>query len=298
MSRQHFDRLAKLLGLAERLREIRAGAPRVVPLPVTPAVLVGDCRELLPTLPAASFRCCMTSPPYWGMRDYEHPKQLGLEPDLDSYVSNLVDVMRAVRRVLRDDGTLWLNVGDGYSSGGRQVSAADARHPRRKRKALPPPPRDTKPKDLLGIPWLVAFALRADGWYLRSAIVFRKTNLFPESVKDRPTLDYEHVFLFAKSETYFYDAKAIRERVRWRDGRVRADAGRNARAVWDIRLDKSSSPHPARFPIELPRRCILAGSAPGDAVLDPFAGAGTTGRAAIELGRSATLIELNASYLP
>jgi DNA modification methylase len=244
---------------------------------------------------------------------------VGLEETVDEYVVELVRIFRDVRRTLMDDGTLWINIGDTYAGGNRKWRAADKKNPARAMKSRPTQPDAMKGKDLIGIPWLVAFALRQDGWYLRSAIVWRKPNCMPESVRDRPTLDYEHVFLFAKQESYFYDADAIREPALWGNhprnvqGAIKsrapgraphmglnstgdASAGRNARAVWEIQLNKSPDGHPATFPIELPRRCILAGSGRGDWVLDPFGGSGTTGRAAVELGRSATLIELNPAY--
>lgn len=288
------------------------------PLASEATVLGGDCRAVLPTLPAESFQCCVTSPPYWGLRDYEHPSQVGLEATIDAYVGALVDVFRHVRRVLRKDGTLWVNIGDSYVSGTknsrRELREVDPKR-RYRKNAKRPVAVELAEKNLLGLPWLVAFALRADGWTLRSALVWKKPNGLPESVKDRPTLDYEHVFLFARSETYYFDAAAIRERAMWgnhwrREVPIHSHVpgrpahtglsiqqtpteGRNARSIWEIPLDKKPGEHKARFPIELPRRCILAGSQRGDRILDPFAGSGTTGRAAVELGRSATLIELN-----
>ena len=282
-------------------------------------VLVGDCRDVLSQLSPARFRCCVTSPPYWGLRDYDHAGQIGLEKSVEEYVDELVGVFRKVRRVLRDDGTIWLNLGDTYASGNRSWRAADKKNPARAMRTRSPTPSGLKGKDLVGVPWMVAFALRADGWYLRADVLWRKPNCLPESVRDRPTLDYEHVFLLAKSEVYFYDADAIRETALWGNhhrtvvgpvpskapGRgshnglylsAGPEAGRNARSVWEIQLDKSPDGHPATFPIELPRRCILAGSRPGDHVIDPFGGSGTTGRAAVSLGRSATLIESNPAY--
>jgi DNA modification methylase len=275
-------------------------------------VLTGDCRAVLATLPEASAACCVTSPPYWGLRDYGHAGQLGLEPTPDEYVASMVEVFRGVRRVLADDGTLWLNLGDSYAAG-----------------ASP----GLKPKDLVGIPWLVAFALRADGWYLRSDIIWSKLNIMPESVIDRPTKAHEYVFLLAKSERYFYDADAIREPhkasslARYKyglkatqdpnaiKGSLRANtvsagvgncdrmgdfinaAGRNARSVWTIASEPCAEAHFATFPQALARRCILAGSPKGGTVLDPFNGAGTTGVVAVKHERRYVGIELNPEYV-
>jgi site-specific DNA-methyltransferase (adenine-specific) len=252
-------------------------------------LLTGDVRERLADLPAASVQCCVTSPPYWGLRDYGTDGQLGLEPTPDAYVASMVAVFREVRRALRDDGTLWLNVGDSFSD-----------------------------KQLQGVPWRLAFALQADGWYLRSDIIWNKPNPMPESVTDRPTKSHEYVFLLTKSARYFYDAEAIKEpakdwgtrdRTNWR-GKVNSPAGpqtgctnanhaasgRNARSVWTITTQPYPDAHFATFPEALPERCIKAGTKLGDTVLDPFAGSGTTGQVAVQLGRSFVGIELNAAY--
>lgn len=260
-------------------------------------IMVGDCLATLATLPAGSVQCCVTSPPYYGLRDYGMAEQIGLEETPDAYVARLVDVFREVRRVLRDDGTLWLNLGDSYGAG----------------------------KQLQGIPWRVAFALQADGWTLRSAIVWAKPNPMPESVTDRPTSAYEMVFLMSKAERYFYDAAAICEdwaderggasgarALRYSEGSGRADTlggngkrglgiqpatdGRNARNVWTIASQPFSGAHFATMPADLAERCIKAGSRPGDTVLDPFGGAGTTGLVADRLNRDAILCELNPAY--
>ncbi|MDB5413214.1 MAG: methyltransferase [Rubritepida sp.] len=289
-------------------------------------ILVGDSLEVLRGLPAASVQCCVTSPPYFGLRDYGQAGQIGLEPTPDAYVARLVEVFAEVRRVLRPDGTCWLNLGDCYASaGGPQVAqtkwniegASDGQSAGLTRR----PPACAKPKDLLGIPWMVAFALRADGWYLRSDIVWAKPNPMPESVKDRPTNAHEHVFLLTKSERYFYDRDAIREeavsdhpsgngfkrdaRESYKDanGARGSDAQwtgvggyRNARNVWTITPQPFKGAHFATMPPALVERCIKAGSRPGDAVLDPFFGAGTTGLVARRLGRSCTGIELSPAY--
>jgi site-specific DNA-methyltransferase (cytosine-N4-specific) len=279
--------------------------------------VVGDCRTVLAELPSDHYRCCVTSPPYWGLREYGHEDQIGLEETVGEYVEQLVRVFRGVRRVLTGDGTLWLNLGDTYASGNRTWRAADKKNPARAMPHRSPTPVGMKGKDLVGVPWAVAFALRADGWYLRADVIWKKPNCLPESVQDRPTLDYEHVFLFSKRETYFYDADALREPAVWgnhfrnvtdpiaskapgrspHNGLMKTggvEAGRNARSVWEIQCNKSpAGTRVPAFPIELPRRCILAGSQRGDRVLDPFGGSGTTGRAAVSLGRCATMIELN-----
>lgn len=295
--------------------------------------LEGDCRGILPTLEAGSVQCCVTSPPYWGLRDYGANGQLGLEATPEEYIAKMVAVFREVWRVLRNDGTLWVNMGDSYASG--EVGRHDARSERamefgcvqmdgkRQQTKLH---TGLKPKDLCMIPARVAMALRADGWYLRSDIIWHKPNPMPESVTDRPTKSHEYIFLLTKAERYFYDAEAIREphtkpfrdpggykpekaigpqnrngHSQWEKSRSALDSypigGRNKRSVWTIATQAYSEGHFATFPEELPKICILAGSRPGDTVLDPFAGSGTTGKVAIELGRKAILIELNPAYL-
>ena len=290
---------------------------------MTLMILTGDCLEVLRGLPDGMAQTCVTSPPYYGLRDYGHAGQVGLEATPDAYVARLVDVFREVRRVLRDDGTLWLNLGDSYNSGAsgglggstllggqsnqRQSNRAESRKKRHDAEGL-------KTKDLFGIPWLVAFALRADGWWLRQDIIWHKPNPMPESVTDRCTKAHEYVFLLTKSARYFYDADSIREPPTGRTDALSvintgADNGRekrtlnndgtigaNARSVWTIATQPYSGAHFATMPPALAERCIKAGSRPGDMVLDPFGGAGTTGLVADRLGRSATLIELNPEY--
>jgi DNA modification methylase len=280
-------------------------------------VYIGDCIEILQTLPECHFQTCVTSPPYFGLRDYQVEGQIGKEETPDTYVAKLVAVFRDVRRVLRDDGTVWLNLGDSYASGGngpgsgKQLTNVGAALPSKR------PPLGFKTKDLLGIPWRVAFALQADGWWLRSAIVWNKPNPMPESVKDRPTSTYEMVFLLAKSERYYYDANTIAEvavtgnRPKEKlagesavDAKIRGSGNycgtsngfRNARNVWTIATQPFKGAHFATMPPDLARRCILAGCPEGGSVLDPFGGAGTTGLVAGELNRLATLIELNPDY--
>lgn len=255
-------------------------------------IIVGDAREGLASLEPASARTCVTSPPYWGLRDYgfERDQQIGAEDSLDDYISSLVDVFREVRRVLTDDGTLWLNLGDSYTSGNRGWRAPDKKNPARFMNYRPPTPRNLKPKDLVGVPWRVAFALQADGWYLRSDIIWHKPNCQPESVRDRPTVAHEYVFLLAKSEKYFYDERAVMEPTK--DGRNK----RNRRTVWSIPTEPFPEAHFATFPPTLVAPCILAGSEPGDTVLDPFLGAGTVAIVAQELGRRTIGIEINPNY--
>lgn len=297
---------------------------------MTVRILTGDCRTMLATLEAGSARCCVTSPPYYGLRDYGHDGQIGLEQTPDAYVAELVAVFREVRRVLADDGTLWLNLGDSYAStggahGGREdnqrgVGAKRTHDAGAGDQANRRAPQGLKPKDLIGIPWMVAFALREDGWYLRSEIIWHKPAPMPESVTDRPTKAHEQVFLLSKRERYFYDLEAIREPAKpWNAGQLRAPKmgaerihgagkagvnvktydeikGANARTVWTIGPEPFAGAHFATMPPELALRCILAGSAKGDTVLDPFTGAGTTGLVADRNGRHFVGTELNQTY--
>ena len=254
--------------------------------------LTGDNRLLLPQIAAGSVQCCVTSPPYWGLRDYNHAEQIGAEASPEDYVRNLVQIFRQVRRALADDGTLWLNVGDGYArNGGTGRSGPNARVGNTKkliqrRNCKVPDCWGLKDRDLMGLPWRVAFALQADGWLLRSKITWIKKAPMPESVKNRPSNATEEVFLFSKATRYYYDNRAVRE-----------ESGANLRNYWLLGPDADGSPHPATFPRELARRCILLGSRPGDLILDPFSGSGTTGVAALELNRRALLIELVDDYV-
>jgi site-specific DNA-methyltransferase (adenine-specific) len=253
-------------------------------------LLEGDCRTLLPTLPAESVHCVVTSPPYWGLRDYGCEGQLGLEPTPEEYVATMVAVFRAVRRVLRADGTLWCNLGDAFQD-----------------------------KQLLGMPWRLAFALQADGWYLRADIIWAKPNPMPESVTDRPTKAHEYIFLLTKSARYFYDAEAVREPAIHAGARIvglgttkpfdpdrqrtllrgerTVGEHRNLRSVWTIRSAPFPDAHFATFPSALAQRCILAGCPQGGTVLDSFAGSGTVGAVAEQLGRHSVLIELSPAYV-
>lgn len=251
---------------------------------------MGDALTALRRMPGESVRAIVTSPPYWGLRDYDIAGQIGLEANLQQFINALVSVFAEARRVLTDDGTLWLNIGDGYTSGSRAYRASDKKNPARAMETRPPTPEGLKSKDLLGIPWRLAFALQADGWYLRSEVIWNKPNAMPESVKDRPTRSHEHIFMLTKSDRYHYDWDAMREG---------ADAGglRSRRSVWNVNTKGFAGAHFATFPPELIRPCILASSEPDDFVLDPFFGAGTVGLVCREENRRFVGIELNPDYV-
>jgi len=234
-------------------------------------LIIGDARKELRQFADQTFQCCVTSPPYWGLRDYDIKGQIGAETKVDDYLADLVAVFREVRRTLRDDGTLWLNIGDSYTSGGRTWRDTDDKNPARGMSYRAPTPDGLKPKDLIGVPWRLAMALQADGWYLRADIIWHKPNCQPESVKDRPTRSHEYVFLLSKSEQYLYDHEAIKEPT------TSGEGARNRRTVWSINTEPYSGAHFAVFPAELVHLCVLGGSKPGSVVLDPFMGSGTTG---------------------
>ena len=294
--------------------------------------LLGDTRTQLRTLADASVHTCVTSPPYYGLRDYGCEGQIGLERTPDEYVAALVGVFREVRRVLRDDGTLWLNLGDSYAGYHGNSRVADADAPSNKpgytenMRASTVGMGGLKQKDMIGIPWMVAFALRADGWYLRSDIIWSKPSCMPESVKDRPTRAHEYVFLLSKSPSYYYDADAVREPfaestltespIREREaGSAFVDGtpgrrkqfggtnampnpkGRNRRSVWTVATQPFAEAHFATMPPALAEPCILAGSGVDGVVLDPFGGAGTTALVARRNGRRFVHIELNPEYM-
>jgi site-specific DNA-methyltransferase (cytosine-N4-specific) len=254
----------------------------------------GDALTVLRRLPARAVQCVVTSPPYWGLRDYGIEAQVGLEPSLPQFINRLTSIFAEIRRVLKDDGLLWLNIGDGYTSGNRGWRAPDKKNKARAMAVRPDTPEGLKPKDLLGIPWRLALALQDDGWYLRADLIWHKPNVTPESVKDRPTRAHEYLFLFSKSQRYFYDREAVAE-----------PGGRNCRSVWTIPTERQFSPpglatsgaHFATFPPALVEPCIRAGSRPGDWVLDPFFGSGTVGLVAERLGRPYLGIELNPDYV-
>ena len=315
-------------------------------------ILVGDCRASMRKLIDAGVRvqCVVTSPPYWGLRDYGVPGQFGLERTWLRHVARMRGVFRLARELLADDGTLWLNYGDSYANNGKRGGDTGSSTLRGSTESMDesksvPPPKPShglKPKDLVGMPWRVAFALQADGWYLRSDIIWAKPNPMPESMTDRPTKSHEHLFLMSRTGDYYYDAEAIREesvtddprrpygspganavdgRGKQGEGKLRAPANvargefngktnalpgreafraftetRNARDVWSIPTTAFAGGHFAVFPRELVRRCILAGSRPGDTIFDPFMGSGTVAEVALGLGRHYLGCELNPEY--
>ncbi len=286
-------------------------------------IYLGDCLEVLNGFPDESVNCCVTSPPYWGLRDYGVDGQAGLEKTPEEYVQRMVEIFREVRRVLKSDGTLWLNLGDSYSGGrgnnpnGKQGTNKGTCFDPENSGYVPP---GLKPKDLVGIPWMTAFALRADGWYLRQDIIWHKPNPMPESVRDRCTKAHEYIFLLSKSERYYFDADAIKEQqvtgegakyygTRSKHGYNAASGGqrdksgsygdgktRNKRSVWTVATRPYKGAHFATFPPDLIEPCILAGCPQGGVVLDPFMGAGTTGLVAYKNKRDYIGIELNPEY--
>ena len=294
----------------------------------TARVLIGDVRQRLAEIDAGSVQTCVTSPPYWGLRDYGHDGQIGLEQTPDEYVAGLVEVFREVRRVLADDGTLWLNLGDSYASDTKGSGGPDSsstlvgtKAERNGQRMAPVRLRHgLKPKDLVGIPWRVAFALQADGWWLRQDIIWAKPNPMPESVTDRCTKAHEYVFLLTKSARYYFNADAIAEQsanlgqteIRFggakygdsddpkhqtKSGNVYTDKGtRNKRDVWTVPSKPYAGAHFAVMPEALAEPCILAGSRPGDLVLDPFTGSGTVGVVALKHNRDFIGTELNPEY--
>jgi DNA modification methylase len=300
--------------------------------------LIGDCRETLKQLPDGCINTCITSPPFYALRDYQEENQIGLEKTPDEYVEELVKVFREVKRVLREDGTLWLNLGDTYSShkdcksisqtlsidtGSEQAHIIDkGRAASRDSKMLKE--QGLKNKELIGIPWKVAFALREDGWYLRQDIIWSKKNSMPESVKDRCTKSHEYIFLMTKNPTYYYDNEAIKEEVTQstkerdkykRTGYEKESHGgeinhinpykayrdtnlkKNKRSVWTVATRPFKDAHFAVFPPDLIEPMVLAGCPEKGIVLDPFMGSGTTGMVAQSLGRSWIGCELNPEYV-
>jgi DNA modification methylase len=270
---------------------------------------------------------CVTSPPYFGLRDYGHDGQIGLEQTPEQYITAMVEVFRCVKDVLADDGTLWVNIGDSYAGGGAgspqhlSESAASVRGGAKKLEKTDYPCRPKvaglKSKDLIGIPWMLAFALRADGWYLRQDIIWHKPNPMPESVRDRCTKAHEYIFLLSKSERYFFDSEAMKEPAvcdRMRGPALHRDVvstngngglsrrepqeSRNRRSVWTVATRPYKGAHFATFPPALIEPCILAGSRPGDIVLDPFMGSGTTAAVSLQHGRQYLGCELNPEYGP
>ena len=259
-------------------------------------ILFGDCRKTISTI-TEPVKMCVTSPPYYGLRDYGgEENQIGMEESPEKYVDQLVDVFSSVKEVLTDDGTLWLNIGDSYYN-----YRSDGNYPKqtvsKTRQDLPTktPVRGNKlegykSKDLIGIPWLLAFALRKDGWYLRQDIIWNKPNPMPESVKDRCTKSHEYIFLLSKSKNYYYDNESIKEPTK------EGETTKNKRSVWTVNKKPYKGAHFATFPPELIEPCIKAGSQKGDIILDPFIGSGTTAMVAKSLGRHYIGCELHESY--
>ena len=267
----------------------------------TDRIYCGDALTVLKTLPDSSVNCCITSPPYYALRDYGVDGQIGREETPALYVERLTGIFREVRRVLTPDGTLWLNIADTYAGKGNQGEALDPKYPNGRTGqivALNGKVEGCKAKDMIGIPWMLAFALRADGWYLRSDIIWMKANPMPESTKDRPSRCYEHIFLLSKSRRYYYDAAAIAEPVAASTpARMKRGFGAgNKRDVWQINTVPYKGGHFAAFPPKLAETCLLAGCPPGGVVLDPFLGSGTTAAVAKQLGRHYIGIELNPEY--
>ena len=273
---------------------LRIDAGESIPFdPAAQSLLVrGRANEALDLLPGKCIRTVITSPPYWSLRDYEVEEQTGRDDSLNDYVASIVATFDRVRRVLRDDGTVWLNVGDVYTSGNRRYRAPDRKNRARAMSVRPPTPEGLKPKDLIGVPWRLAFALQEDGWWLRSEVVWHKPNAHPESVRDRPTKSHETVFLLSRSRNYYYDVDA-----------VRGPNGRRLRTTWEFpteprkRSNGGMDDHPAIMPLSLARRCVEITSRPGDVVLDPYAGSGTTLIAARNAGRKWVGVELKPGFV-
>lgn len=298
---------------------------------LTARIMVGDAVTRLRELSDGSVRTCVTSPPYWGLRDYGNDGQLGLESTPQEFIENLCQVFDEVRRVLADDGTLWVNLGDSYAGSGKGGQSAAKRsenwQPEYANKGLVP--EGLKPKDLVGIPWQFAFAMQDRGWYLRQDIIWAKPNPMPESVTDRCTKSHEYVFLLTKNPRYYFDHEAIKEpssaesAAREKRGRseghknangvpgqtvhsmhkpraqrddIEGEQLRNKRSVWTVNTKGYKEAHFAVYPPELITPCVLAGSGEGDTVLDPFSGSGTTGEVALQNGREYIGVELNPDY--
>lgn len=285
------------------------------------AILVGDVRQRLREIPQGSIQTCVTSPPYWGLRDYGTDQQIGLETTPEQFVQSLVEIFRQVRETLKEDGTLWLNLGDSYAGSGKGPAGNlgakyDERNMEKKHSAIVP--KGLKAKDLVGIPWRVAFALQADGWYLRQDIIWSKPNPMPESVKDRCTKAHEYLFLLSKSARYLYNSDQIKEtavtnhdghrfggnkyaniqdeKFRTKGAIYQSNGKRNKRSVWTINTQPFKGAHFAVMPEALVEPCILAGSNPNDFVLDPFAGSGTVGVVSLRHSRRFVGCELNPEY--
>ena len=255
-------------------------------------LLCGDAQKALSLLPGGSVQTVLTSPPYWSLRDYEVEDQTGRDDSLEAYIESIVGTFAEVFRVLRPDGTVWLNVGDSYTSGNRRYRAPDKKNRARAMKVRPPTPEGLKPKDLIGVPWRLAFALQDAGWWIRSEVIWHKPNAHPESVRDRPTKAHETIFLLSKEQDYHYNIDA-----------VRGPGGRRLRSVWDLptepakRADVWGDNHPAMMPLTLATRCIAITGRKGGVVLDPYAGSGTTLLAAANHGYRWVGAEIKPSFV-
>lgn len=255
-------------------------------------LICGDATRAMGLLPSASVQTVLTSPPYWSLRDYRVEDQIGRDDDLQAYINSIVTMFAALRRVLRDDGTVWLNMGDAFTSGNRRYRAPDRKNRARAMGVRPATPDGLKAKDLIGLPWRLAFALQHDGWWLRSEVIWYKTNAHPESVRDRPTKAHETIFLLSKSQDYHYDVHA-----------VPGPGGRRLRTVWTIptepvkRSDDHADDHPAMMPMSLAIRCLSMTGTSNGIVLDPYAGAGTTLLAAEQLGQRWVGVEIKSSFV-
>ena len=273
-------------------RRVNAGEGAVLGELSESLLVCGAASDGLDMLSDRSVRTVVTSPPYWSLRDYEVKDQIGRDDALGDYIKSIVVTFDKLRRVLSDDGTVWLNVGDSYTSGNRRYRASDRKNRARAMRVRPATPEGLKPKDLIGVPWRLAFALQDAGWWVRSEVIWNKPNAHPESVRDRPTKAHETVFLLSKSENYYYHTDA-----------VRGPNGRRLRTVWDVnteprrRSDSGVDDHPAVMPMTLANQCVSITSEPGDIVLDPYAGSGTTLLAARKLNRRWVGIELNPSFV-
>ncbi len=271
-------------------RRLTDSGPRVPALSRS-LLICGDAKRALSLLPDGSVQTVVTSPPYWSLRDYRVEDQIGRDDTLRSYIRSIVEAFDELRRVLRRDGTVWLNVGDSYTSGNRRYRAPDRKNRARAMEVRPRTPEGLKPKDLIGVPWRLALALQEAGWWIRSEVIWYKPNAHPESVRDRPTKAHESVFLLSKEQNYYYDKSAVVGPNR-----------RRLRTVWEIptepvkRLNGDEDDHPAMMPLTLARRCVSITSSPDGVVLDPYAGSGTTLLAAEGLGRRWVGIELNPSF--
>lgn len=259
---------------------------------VHPLLLCGDAEDALRLLPDKSIQTVLTSPPYWSLRDYGVEDQIGRDDSLGAYIDSILRTFNQVRRVLRNDGTVWLNVGDSYTSGNRRYRAPDRKNRARAMKVRPPTPEGLKPKDLIGVPWRLAFALQDAGWWVRSEVIWHKPNAHPESVCDRPTKAHETVFLLSKNQDYFYDIDV-----------VKGPRNRRLRTVWEIptepakRVNGEVDDHPAMMPLSLARCCVGITSRNDSVVLDPYAGSGTTLLAATELGRRWVGVEIKPAFV-